>query len=84
MGYDLKKAVFLLLLASFTVNLGFSALSPVFPYLVLALKGVLQELPEFVAGTIQAHVGALEFGFLMAAFMLTRAPGNGFSRMHHG
>jgi len=79
MGYNLKKAVFLLLLASFTVNLGFSALSPVFPYLVLALKGVLQELPELVAGAIQAHVGALEFGFLMAAFMLTRAPMAAFS-----
>mgnify|MGYP000639711133 CR=1 FL=1 len=31
-------------------------------------------MPELVAGTIQAHVGALEFGFLTAAFMLTRAP----------
>jgi len=44
------------------------------PTLVLALKGVLKELPELTAGAIQAHLGAIEFGFLMAAFMATRAP----------
>ena len=69
-----KRALIILLLASFIVNLGFSALSPVFPYLVLALKGVLKELPELTTGSVQAHLGALEFGFLMAAFMATRAP----------
>ncbi|MCD6421170.1 MAG: MFS transporter [Thaumarchaeota archaeon] len=69
-----RKPLIILLLASFIVNLGFSALSPVFPYLVLALKGVLRELPELTAGAIQAHLGAIEFGFLMAAFMATRAP----------
>ena len=71
---SVKRALIILLLASFIVNLGFSALSPVFPYLVLALKGVLKELPELTTGSIQAHLGALEFGFLMAAFMATRAP----------
>lgn len=70
----MKRALIILLLASFIVNLGFSALGPVFPYLVLALRGVLKELPELTTGSIQAHLGALEFGFLMAAFMITRAP----------
>jgi len=34
----------------------------------------LRELSEFTAGAIQAHLGAIEFGFLIAAFMATRAP----------
>jgi len=34
-----RKPLIILSLVSFIVNLGFSALSPVFPYLVLALKG---------------------------------------------
>jgi len=71
---SVKYALLILIVASFIVNLGFSALSPVFPYLVLALKGVLKELPELTVGAIQAHQGALEFGLLMAAFMATRAP----------
>ncbi|RLE95749.1 MAG: hypothetical protein DRJ96_07990 [Thermoprotei archaeon] len=62
-----------LVAASFVVNLGFSAMSPLFPYLVLAIKGVLREPPE-AAGTVEAHVGAVELGALMAAFMAARAP----------
>lgn len=67
-------AMSLLLFASFIINLGFSALSPVFPYLILALKGILRELPEITQGIIQAHRGAVELGMLTAAFMITRAP----------
>ena len=62
-----------LVAASFVVNLGFSAMSPLFPYLVLAIKGVLREPPE-AAGTVEAHAGAVELGALMAAFMAARAP----------
>ncbi len=69
-----RLALVSLLLASFVVNLGFSALSPVFPYLILAFKGLLTELPELVETSIEAHKGAMEFGILTAAFMLTRAP----------
>ncbi|MEM4021284.1 MAG: MFS transporter [Nitrososphaerota archaeon] len=76
---DVRKAVLILIAASFIINLGFSALSPLFPYLVLALEGVLKELPELTAGVIEAHHGALEFGLLMAAFMITRAPMSVFS-----
>jgi MFS family permease len=71
---DVAKAILVLIAASFIINLGFSALGPLFPYLVLALKGVLRELPELTMGMIEAHQGALEFGLLMAAFMATRAP----------
>jgi len=66
--------VVLLTAASFIINLGFSALSPIFPYLILAVKGILKELPELTVGTIEAHVGAVELGMLTAAFMITRAP----------
>ncbi len=69
-----KTALIVLLLASFVINLGFTAVDPVFPYLVLAFKGLLKKLPETVHGTIEAHEGAVEFGLLMAAFMATRAP----------
>ncbi len=70
-------AVSLLMIASFIINLGFSALSPVFPYLILALKGVLKDLPELTKESIEAHKGAIEFGLLTAAFMITRAPAAG-------
>jgi len=76
---DVVKAILVLIAASFIINLGFSALGPLFPYLVLALKGVLRELPELTVGVIEAHQGALEFGLLMAAFMATRAPMSAFS-----
>ena len=46
---------------------------PVFPYLVLAIKGVLKELPE-LSMEVRAYAGAIEFGALMAVFMAARAP----------
>ena len=67
-------ALMALITASLVVNLGFTSVSPVFPHLILALKGLLKELPELVLGVIPAHRGAIEFGILMAAFMATRAP----------
>jgi len=76
---NVRKAILVLIAASFIINLGFSALGPLFPYLVLALKGVLRELPELTTGAIEAHQGAFEFGLLMAAFMATRAPMSAFS-----
>lgn len=73
MAHKAGFIISLLLLASFIVSLGFSAFMPIFPYLVLAVKGVLKELPE-LAMSVHAYAGALEFGILMAAFMATRAP----------
>ncbi|MCD6154595.1 MAG: MFS transporter [Candidatus Verstraetearchaeota archaeon] len=68
------KVASILILASFIINLGFSSLSPIFPYLILAVKGVLKQLPELTGGMLQAHVGAVELGLLTAAFMVARAP----------
>ena len=53
-GKRYALALSILLAASFVANLGFSAFGPVLPYLILALKGVLEELPELVAGTVEA------------------------------
>ena len=64
---------------SFFVNLGFSCTSPAFPYLVLALKGVLTEIPEQLTGTLEAYKASFEFGALMAAFMISRAPTAAFT-----
>ena len=68
------RAAFFLIGVSFIINLGFSALSPVFPYIVLAFKGLLTELPELVEGSIAAHEGAVEMGVLTAVYMVSRAP----------
>ncbi len=74
-----RLALIITLLISLVIGVGFSAATPVFPYLVLALKGVLKQLPELTQGSIAAHEGAVEFGALMAAFMLFRAPVAAFS-----
>ncbi len=74
-----RLALIITLLISLVIGVGFSAAMPVFPYLVLALKGVLTQLPELTQGAIAAHEGAVEFGALMAAFMLFRAPIAAFS-----
>ncbi len=74
-----RLALIITLLISLVIGIGFSAAMPVFPYLVLALKGILKELPELTQGMISAHEGAVEFGALMAAFMLFRAPIAAFS-----
>ena len=74
-----RLALLITLLISLAIGVGFSAAMPTFPYLVLALKGVLKQLPETTKGVIMAHKGAVEFGALMAAFMLFRAPVAAFS-----
>jgi len=70
----LSRNVAVIFAISFFVNLGFSCISPVFPYYILALKGVLVEIPEQIAGPIEAYKASLELGTLMAAFMISRAP----------
>ena len=70
----LTKHVAIVFLISFFVNLGFSCVSPVFPFYVLALKGILTEIPEELMGTIEAYKASVELGALMAAFMISRAP----------
>ena len=70
----LTRHVAIIFSISFFVNLGFSCISPVFPYYVLALKGILKEIPEELVGTIEAYQASIELGALMAAFMISRAP----------
>ncbi|MCD6529757.1 MFS transporter [Candidatus Bathyarchaeota archaeon] len=69
----LRGEVLILFLISFVVNLGFSCVSPVFPFYVLALKGLIHKVPELEL-TVHAEQASIEFGVLMASFMLTRAP----------
>lgn len=52
--------------------LGFGAFNLLRPYLVLALKGVLTELPEEVA-SINAGEAVIELGLMMSVFMVTRS-----------
>ena len=70
----LTKYVAIIFSISFFVNLGFSCTSPVFPYYVLAFKGILTEIPEELVGTVEAYKASVELGALMAAFMISRAP----------
>jgi MFS family permease len=61
-----------LILISFLIPLGFSAANLLIPYYILALKGVLNQLPEKV-GSLHAYRAAVEMGILVSAFMGTRA-----------
>ncbi|MCS7385425.1 MAG: hypothetical protein NDF55_01605 [archaeon GB-1867-005] len=67
-----KRNIALLCLINFLVMLGFGAFNLLRPYLVLALKGVLTELPEEVA-SISASEAVVELGFMMPALMATRS-----------
>ncbi len=68
-----RRNVVILPLLAFTVNLGFGAVSAIIPYFLLYLVGALRELPEELGIIGGAARYAVEFGVLMALFMLTRA-----------
>ncbi len=68
-----RRNVIILPLLAFTVNLGFGAVSAILPYFLLYLVGALTELPEEIGLLGGAAHYAVEFGVLMALFMLTRA-----------
>ena len=74
----LGRDTIILFAISFIINLGFSFTTPIFPFYILALKGVIQEVPELEV-YIRAEAAAIEFGVLMASFMLTRAVMAAFS-----
>ncbi len=67
-----KRNLILLVLISFLVSAGFGAINLLVPYYVMALKGVLTELPEKLSH-IHAHRVAVEVGVLSTAFMATRS-----------
>ncbi len=59
-------------LISFLVTVGFGAVNLIVPYYILALKGVLRELPERL-GAVHAERAVVEIGAMASAFMATRA-----------
>lgn len=69
----MKRNVVILSILAFFVNLGFGAVMPLLPFLLLSYEGKLTDLPENL-GTIPAiSEVALQMTILMAAFMVTRA-----------
>ena len=68
-----KRNVIILSLVGFVIMLGFGAISPILPYYVVYLEGGITELPEKLGVIEHASQYALEYGFMMSAFMITRA-----------
>ena len=42
----MKRNIIILSLIAFVVNLGFGAIMPIMPFLLLSLEGVITEIPE--------------------------------------
>ncbi|MET1128390.1 MAG: MFS transporter [Thermoproteota archaeon] len=61
-----------LVVLSFLVAAGFSAINLLVPYYILALGGELREIPEKLA-SVNAKEAALEFGAMTAAFTAMRS-----------
>lgn len=57
---------------SFLISVGFGAVNLLIPYLVMALQGILMDIPEKL-GRVEAGQVVLELGALSASFMTTRA-----------
>lgn len=68
-----RRNVIILSLVGFVISLGFGAISPILPYYVVYLEGGIKELPEELGVIEHASQYAVEYGFMMSAFMLTRA-----------
>ncbi|RLE56194.1 MAG: hypothetical protein DRJ30_02615 [Candidatus Methanomethylicota archaeon] len=69
---SVKRNLIILCSVNFLVLLGFGAFNILRPYLVLALKGVLTELPEKVS-SVNAGEAVIELGLMMSAFMASRS-----------
>ncbi len=69
----LIRNVFIISILAFFVNLGFGAVMPLLPFLLLSYEGKLTDLPENLGKIPEASVIALQMTVLMAAFMITRA-----------
>jgi MFS family permease len=68
----IKVNVVSVVVISFLVTLGFGAANLVVPYYILALKGVLTQLPERLEA-LHAERAVVEIGAMSSAFMATRA-----------
>jgi len=69
----MKRNIVILSLIAFVVNLGFGAIMPIMPFLLLSLEGVITEIPEKLESIEGAEMYALQFGLMTSSFMLTRA-----------
>jgi len=69
----MKRNIIILSLIAFVVNLGFGAIMPIMPFLLLSLEGVITEIPEKLESIQGAEMYAFQFGLMTSSFMLTRA-----------
>ena len=69
----MKRNVIILSVLAFFVNLGFGAVMPLLPFLLLSYEGKLTDLPENLGKIPAASEIALQMTILMSAFMITRA-----------
>lgn len=69
----MKRNIVILSLIAFVVNLGFGAVMPIMPFLLLSLEGVITEIPEKLESIKGAEMYAFQFGLMTSSFMLTRA-----------
>lgn len=66
------RTTLLLSLISFLVSAGFSAVNLVLPYYLIALRGLLTQLPDTIS-RLPAHHVAVDVGLLVSSFMASRA-----------
>ncbi len=69
----MKRNVIILSILAFFVNLGFGAVMPLLPFLLLSYEGRLTDLPENLGKIPEVSTIALQMTILMSAFMITRA-----------
>ncbi|MHA1721484.1 MAG: MFS transporter [Candidatus Baldrarchaeia archaeon] len=69
----MKRNIVILSLIAFVVNLGFGAIMPIMPFLLLSLEGIITEIPEKLGSIEGAEMYAFQFGLMTSSFMLTRA-----------
>ena len=68
----IKINVIGVIIISFLVTVGFGAANLIVPYYILALKGVLTQLPEKLEA-VHAERAVVEIGAMTSSFMATRA-----------
>jgi len=70
---DIKRNIIVLPVAAFVISLGFGIPALLVLYLLLALDGLITELPENLGKIPTVPEIAIQYTLLMSAFMLTRA-----------
>lgn len=69
----MRRNIAILSMIAFIVNLGFGAIMPIMPFLLLSLEGVITEIPEKLESIKGAEMYAFQFGLMTSSFMATRA-----------